>query len=244
MKNLILSIIISVTYICVSNISFGQSGLSMSIPTIWSKVSIKDNWTPITAPSYKEYREGTAFGYGLDFNYSFQPKFIISDKHFFLNVGVGYFNQTFNVTRPFNYNTLNRPIYYTDNYSYHNWQWIIGVRYTYRLNKCDLIANLSYTELKSFRQEYTPTYGPSSYGFYTQVNRQKIDFGKMLFFDVGLNKRLGDRFLIGLNIIVPVYTRWRNDTIFNDDPATFSKPEFSIGSSLHGSYIFKNKQSH
>lgn len=118
------------------------------------------------------------------------------------------------------------------------------LRYTYRLNKCDLIANLSYTELKSFRQEYTPTYGPSSYGFYTQLNRQKIDFGKMLSFDVGLNKRLGDRFLIGLNIIVPVYTRWRNDTIFNDDPATFSKPEFSIGSSLHGSYIFKNKQSH
>jgi hypothetical protein len=213
----------------------------MSIPTIWSKVSIKDNWTPNTAPSYKEYREGTVFGYGLNLNYSFQPKFIIKDKHFSLNVGTGYFIQTFNVRRPFNYNTLNRPIYYTDNYSYFSWHWIGGVTYVYTIKKYALTTNVSYMELKSFRQEYTPTYGPSSYGFFTQVSRQQIDFGKILFFNVGISRHFGDRLSIGISILVPVYTRWRNDAIFNDDPATFSKSEFSLGTALNVSYTFKRK---
>lgn len=239
------TLIIAAQMLCLlfSVASWGQSSLSLSAPVIWSDVKVKDNWTPPTAVGYKKFLDGTAFGYGIDLNYSFHPGFIIKNRHFSLNIGLGYFNQTFNIKRPFNYKTQLYPAYYSNNYAYHSWQWIGGVTYTYPLNKYALTANVSYRGLRSFRQEYTPTYGPSSYGFFTQTNRQQIDFGKMLSFDVGLNRRLGDRFSIGVNIIAPVYTRWRNDAIFNDDPATFSKPEFSLGTSCHISYSFKSKQS-
>jgi len=224
--------------------SYGQSSLSLSAPVIWSKVKVKDNWTPPTAPNYKEYIEGSASGYGINLNYSFHPGFIIKDKHFSVNVGGGYFKQRFDIRRPFNYDTQLQPIYYTDNYSYHSWQWTGGLTYSYPLNKYALTANVSYSELRSFRQEYTPDSGlPSSYGFFTQVNRNQIDFGKILSLGIGVSRYFGKRFLIGVNMIAPVYTRWRNDPIFGDDPDTFSNPKFSLGASLHVSYNFKTKQS-
>lgn len=57
-------------------ISFGQNSLSISTPMIWSKVTVKDNWAPSTAPNYKEYREGSAFGFGVNLNYHFNPKLL------------------------------------------------------------------------------------------------------------------------------------------------------------------------
>ncbi|MCZ8021536.1 MAG: hypothetical protein O9302_07155 [Cyclobacteriaceae bacterium] len=222
---------------------YQNRSLSISLPLIFSKVKIKDNWTPSTAPNYKEYLGGTAFGHGFDLEYTFHPGFLIKDRHFSVNVGVGYFKQRFNIKRPFNYDSQFEPIYYTDNYLYHSWHWMGGLTYTYSFINYTLIANVSYRQLRSFQQEYTPANARSSYGFITQVNRNQFDFGKILSFDVGIRRRLGERFLIGLNIIAPVYTRWRNDSIFNDDTATFSKPEFSLGTSLNVSYNLKSKGS-
>jgi len=224
--------------------AIGQNGLTLSFPVIYSNVEIRDNWTPPTAVGgYKEYLEGSAVGYGANLNYSFQPRFFIKDKHFFVNIGIGYFKQRFDVKRPFDYNTQVQPIYYTDYYSYHNWQWIVGLMYNYPFKKFILTANVSYTELKSFRQEYTPTSRlPSTYGFFTQTNHQQIDFGKMLNLSLGIKRNLGDRFSVGLNVLIPVYVQWRNDEIFKDDPSTFYSPEFSLGSSICITYNLKEKQ--
>jgi hypothetical protein len=243
MKREILFSIIFFLWLAIPFCTYGQGKLRVSVPLIWSEVEVKDNWTPTTAVGYKEFLSGNAFGYGVDLIYSFHPGFIIRDKHFSINVGGGYFNQTFNIERPFNYRTQLFPAYYTDSYLYHSWQGIFGLTYARSFNKYALTAGVSYRVLRSFRQEYTPTYGPSSYGFFTQTNHQQIDFARMLFFDVGISRYLGDRFLVGVDIIAPAYTRWRNDTIFDDDAATFSKPKFSFGTSLHVSYRFKSTKS-
>lgn len=221
----------------------GQNGFTLSVPVIYNTVEIKDNWTPPTAINYKEYLSGTSLGYGVNLNYSFRPTFIIKDKRFLLNVGVGYLKQRFDIKRPFDYNTQVQPIYYTDYYVYNSLNLFVGLTYNLPLGgKYFLTGNLSYSHQSSFRQEYTPTYGPSSYGFFTQINHQQIDFGKMLNLSIGINRNWGDRFSIGLNILIPVFVQWRNDKIFKDDPSTFYSPKFSLGTSISVMYNLKKKQ--
>ncbi|MBX2947605.1 MAG: hypothetical protein KF725_17375 [Cyclobacteriaceae bacterium] len=239
MKSTVLSITILV--VCTLTIfnSSGQSNLSVSVPVIWSEVKVKDNWTPPTAPNYKEYHSGSAVGYGINLYYSFQPKLLTKDKHFFMNIGAGYFKQRFNVTRPFDYNSPVQPIFRTDHYSYHCWQGLIGLSYNYQLKKdYFLMGTLTYNALYSFRQDYVPTFTAE-----TQVNHEKINFGKIVSLNVGLNKYLGERFWLGLHVVAPLYTRWRNDKIFRDDPTTYYHPKFGLGTYLSVSYrISKNSQ--
>ena len=216
--------------------SFGQSSLSVSIPTIWSNVSVKDNWTPPTAPNFKEYLSGSAFGYGVNLNYSFQPKFLVKDKHLQLNIGVGYFNQKFDVRRPFDYASMIYIIYRTNYYSYYSWQWIGGLSYSYSLKKYTLTANMSYSGLNSFQQEYTPTSGDR-----VLINKYNIDFSRLLSFSFGMRRFIGNKISIGVSVLLP-YTSYRNDKIFRDDPSTFYHPKFSLGSSLNISYHFNEKQ--
>lgn len=245
MKSTVLSITIHAVCTLVSFHSYGQSSLSVSFPMIWSDVKVKDNWTPSTAPNYKEYREGSAFGYGVSLNYSFHPKFLIKDKHFSVNVGAGYFNQGFDIKRPFDYNSFIYIIYYTNHYAYQCLSLSVGLQYKYPLGKKHfLTANLYYYWLNSFRQDYTPTYSSPNRGFggFTQFNNNQIDYGRMLSVSVGLKKQLGDRFSAGISLLVPIYTRWRNDQIFKDDPLTFSRPDFSLGSEISVAYHFKKQQ--
>ncbi len=224
--------------ILISLSSYGQSNLSVSFPMIWSSVKVKDNWTPPTAPNYKEYIEGSGFGYGINLGYSIQPKFIIKDKHLFLDIGTGYFSQKFDIRRPFDYVSMFDLIYRTEYYVYRNWLWTVGLTYNYQIKRgFALVAKASYTGLHSFRQEYTPTKGDSP-----QKDRRNIDFGKMLTINVGLDKKLSNRFLAGIHLTVPVYTRWRNDVIFKDNPSTFSQPNFSMGAIVQIQYLLEKVQ--
>lgn len=218
-------------------VASGQKSLNVYAAMVWSNIKVKDNWTPSTAPSYKEYLNGSAFGYGFNLNYSFQPKLLIKNRNFSISIGGGYFLQRFEVIRPFNYYSPVEIIFYTDYYSYHCLQWTGGLTYSYPLNKYNLKANISYGQSYSFRQEYTPT----RKDFSTQMNSNKIDFGKMLSFNIGIDRYFGDRFLMGFYVLTPVYTRWRNDKIFNDDPTTFHRPESSLGLSIRIGYCLQER---
>lgn len=212
-----------------------QSGLTLSAPVIYSKVKAVNNWSPPTAISRQNRFEGTSTGYGLNLDYAFRPAFIIKNPRIRLNVGAGYFAQRFDMRRPFDYVSPFKPIYYTDNYTYHCWQWSAGVTYNYPLNENYFLSgNLSYTWLHSFQQEYAPTNGHAR-----QTNRKPIDFGNMLMLAIGINRNLGARFAFGLNAVIPLYTRWRNDRIFKDDPAKFSHSGFGLGLSAGVTYRLK-----
>jgi len=215
-----------------------QNGFTLTVPAIYSNVTIKDNWTPPTAINYKEYLSGTSLGYGVNLNYSFRPAFIIKDNRFLLNVGVGYFQQCFDIRRPFDYSSVLFIIYYTDNYVYHCLNLSVGLTYNLPLGiRYFLTGNLSYYQQSSYKQEYTP-----DFGYATQTNNNQINFGKMLNLSIGINRKLADRFSVGLNILIPVLVQWRNDKIFKDDPSTFYSPTFSLGTSISATYHFKKKQ--
>lgn len=232
-------IVISISLVLLTLTSYSQGNLSLSTPMVWNKVKVKDNWTPSTAPNYKEYRTGSALGYGVNLSYSFRPKFIIKDERFSANIGVGYFSQRFNIKRPFNYNSPLFMIFYTDHYTYQCLNGTVGLSYNYVfLKKYIVIGNAMYSILHSFRQTYTPTASNS----YIQINKHNVDFGRIAYLNVGISRYLGERCSVGLNLSVPIYTRWRNDKIFDDDPTTFYRPELSLGSSINVTYQLGKKE--
>ena len=222
----------------------GQSSLSLSVPLLWGDVQVKDNWTPSTAPNYKEYLVGSSVSSGIRLHGSFQPGPFIKNKNILFDIGVGYFYQRFNVNRPFNYRSMNEPIFYTDHYSYLCYHGDVGLTYKHSINpeKYFLTYNVTYRIFKSFQQNYTPTYSTGTEGFFTQLDRRHIDFGKMVSLGVGVNRRLSNQFSIGASAIAPLYIRWRNDAVFNDDPTTLYRPGIILGVSLSVSYNFKRKQ--
>jgi hypothetical protein len=68
-----------------------------------------------------------------------------------------------------------------------------------------------------------------------------MNFGNLLLLTIGLNRNLGDKFAVGVNMLTPLYTRWRNDKIFKDDPSLFFHPKFSLGLSVSATYKIKRK---
>jgi len=227
------------TLFLLSLTAYGQNSLTLSTHAIHSNVEVSNNWSPPTAVHRKNQFDGTALRYGADLKYSFRPAFLIRDPRVRLTVGAGYFKQRFDLERPFNYASPLEPIFYTDQYSYHCWQWEVGLAYNYPLSKSySLSGNLSYGGQESFRQEYTPT-SNHGYGNLTQTEYEKLDFGNMAKLEVGISRNLGSRLSLGVHAVVPLYTRWRNDEIFGDDPSEFSRPKFSIGSALSITYHLK-----
>ncbi|MBS1490240.1 MAG: hypothetical protein JSS93_06920 [Bacteroidetes bacterium] len=101
-------------------------------------------------------------------------------------------------------------------------------------------STLTYYRLNSFRQDYTPTYSSPNRGFdgFTQINYNNIYLGDILNLTIGINRKLGERFSLCLNMMIPLYTRWRNDKIFGDDPSTFTCPSYSLGGSISVAYRF------
>jgi len=220
---------------------YGQGSLTLSVPAIYNKVNVTNNWSPPTAINRKNQFDGTSVGFGVNLNYSFRPSFFTRNKHILLNIGAGYFQEQFDIQRPFDYNSPIYLIFYTERYSYHCWQLSGGITYNYQINKNYFLSgNLSYSWLRSFRQYYTPTYN-AGFGDFTQTNNYQIDFGNMLNFSVGISKNLGKRISLGLSVLVPVYIRWRNDKIFGDDPSTFYGPNFSLGSNISITYRLKTE---
>ena len=109
--------------------TFGQSSISFSAPFIFNSVNFKNNWSPPTAINRRDYFNGTATAYGTNLTFSFRPKYIVKNENITLTIGMGYLRQRFDIERPFNYDSPLEPIFYTDHYSYHCFQAIIGVRY-------------------------------------------------------------------------------------------------------------------
>lgn len=226
---------------------YGQGSFSLSIPAIYNTVEVPNNWSPPTAINRKNQFNGTSWGYGANVIYSFNPKFLNLDKNFTINIGGGYFKQRFNLQRPFNYNSPVEIIYYTDHYSYDNIQGIVGVSYKFPLkDNYSFNANFSYNWLNSFRQKYTPTYGSTSRD-HSQIEHRKYVFGNILTFSFGLKKHWKDKYSLGLNLVFPLYTQWRMDKIFDDDPTKYFYPKprggniSSIGGNISFEYYLKSK---
>lgn len=218
-----------------SSVAHAQSGLSISVPFLFSKINPENNWSPPSAVNRKDNFDGSSIGYQVKFTYSFNPSFLIKNKDILFDIGIGFFNQRFNVERPFDYDSPFEPIFYTDYYKYSGWQWSVGGRYNYTINQnYFLSAVLTYTSQHSIRQEYHPTKNGVSND--SQTENSKIHLSNSLTAALGINRKVGKKVSAGMHLIAPILIRWRNDKIFNDKPDQFWHPQFTIGASVGLTY--------
>ena len=196
--------------------------IGISIPIIWN--NSEATYYRLGSP---QYPKGNAVSYGININYS-----RLLYKGFYGKIGVGYFNQCFKIIRPFNYyDNPGQLLYSTQSYNYNNIQLFAGLGYTKKINK-NIILNgcINYNYFSSFTQKYI-VYKDNKIW---QINKKSLSLGKMVNFDFGMERNVSKKISLGVNFIIPIYTRWNKDEIFinnyySNDEQQIARNKFSAG---------------
>lgn len=184
---------------------------------------------------------GKAVSYGININYT---RTIY--KGWITSLGVGYFRQSFNIIRPFNFSgdTVTNLLYSTKKYNYHCLELNAGFGYSYALNnKYKLNGVGSFNSFSSFKQNYNPNGQSPLVPSPNQVNKKYFIIGYNFNASLGLEYLLSKKISIGADVIVPVITKWKNDEIFikslfGNDSQKIAENRFSIGTMLSCKYHF------
>ena len=228
--------------ICLGLCGFSQkktiikNALGVSTPLIWNYSNgIYYSLGNRQKPSGKD------FSYGININYT---RTIY--KNWFATAGIGYFNQSFNISRPFNFDgdTITNLLYSTKNYNYDCITLHAGLGYGYSINDKFIINGIaSFNSLKSFKQKYSPT-GLSGYQHKTtQTNKKNMQIGNMVNLSAGTEYILTKKISIGADIVFPIITKWKDDEIFikyyyNNDSRQIAENKFTIGTAISFKYHF------
>lgn len=181
---------------------------------------------------------GSAVSYAINVHYSRDIIF----KGLYVTAGAGYFRQAFGIRRPFHYDSPYRPLFHTQSYMYNNLQLSYGIGYKLKIsNTMKLNTNLTYNQFHSYRQKYVlmqPFMGSNG-----QVNNKKAKLGKMANISFGLEKKINNKFSVGLDSIVPVHIQWNNDVMFiwyeySNDTQQIARNRYSLGASVSCIYYF------
>ncbi|HEY0057914.1 MAG TPA: hypothetical protein VGB56_02205 [Flavisolibacter sp.] len=206
----------------------GLNEIAISIPSIWSHVEVTQGNGPVNE------KEGGAWGYGLNAAYS---RTIF--KGFFLTGGLGIFRQNFSLSRPTDYDDgVTSLLYSTSKYGYGCLHSLIGLGYNFPVKRGYFLkGSLTYNQLNTFSQEYTLAIMPPSGN--DEVKRsEKYLFGRTYNAALGLRRLASGPFVYGIDAVVPVYTRWRKDPRFREDPAEHYSPRFSAGINISAAFKF------
>ncbi len=234
-----LFIIISTTCICLS--CFCQkpkiNEVALTTNLIWNQTTIFN----IIAGAGAKEKTGTALSNGININYS---KSIY--KGLYAKVGIGYFKQKFGIIRGFDFKetvVLTGLGYSTKYYQYKNLQYSLGIGYNKLLTKNYVIKLCAtYNYLNTFQQEFRHAFADDLFGNTNpQIRKESYHFGSYFNLEGGVSKKVYKNFSVGLDILFPVYTKWRKDEIFREDVNEFYKSNFSIGTSINLIYSFNKK---
>jgi hypothetical protein len=207
------------------------NAIGISIPIIWN--NSEATFYRLGRPYYPS---GKAKSSGLKISYC---KSLY--KRIYAKIGAGYFNQYFNIIRPFNYDSPFQLLFSTESYSYNCLQLFTGLGYQKKLGLKNLIkCELGYNYFSSFKQKYfnTPTAISSN-----QINHKSIPLGRMITLNIGIEKKIFRHFYLGADFILPVSTRWKKDEIFinsyySNDEEQIARNKFSAGIAFSCNYHF------
>ena len=210
-----------------------KNSICISTPVIWTHAEAL-----FFSLGNPRYSGGTTTNYGINLQYSRSIY-----KNFSGQIGVGYFNQSFNIERPVRYEdaTSTNRLYYTQSYSYDNLHLIVGINYAKNIVNTSYIANagISYNYLHSYRQKYViyKTTGTQ------QINHKSMPLGDIINLNFGLERYIGKEFSIKISGIFSLYTKWRNDETFfksqySDDSQQAAINKYSIGTAFSVNYNF------
>jgi hypothetical protein len=207
----------------------GKHAIGFSIPFIVSTTETK--YYILGNPKYSV---ATAWSYGLELNYR-------RDFHSGLwgGLSLGYFKEQFNNKRPFKFAyDSGLLLISTDHYSYDNVKLSITAGLRHRLKDLSARESITYHYLHSFHQKYVPAIHTTfSYADY-QVENKNYKFGEMITANFELSRIISKQNSMGLGLIVPLYTRWRKDAIFWENPNEYYHSKYGGGLSFSINHIF------
>jgi hypothetical protein len=212
---------------------------------IYNKTTIYDIYSGARARN----ETGTAISNGVNLNYSRTVY-----KNFYAKIGFGYFKQKFGVHRGFDYEetvTITRLFYSTEYYSYHTLNYFGGIGYNKILSKSKskilpknsgfrLLA--AYNFFNTYKQEFKHSFNSLEGNINPQIRKDNYSFGSSIVLQAGVHRPLYKGFGIGLDILFPIYNRWRKDQIFREDMEEYHGSDLSIGTSIHLTYNIKTKK--
>lgn len=195
--------------------------LSIASPFIW-------NNSYSTSYSSGNILEGKAISNGVNVKYA---KDIFSS--FYVEAGLGYLRQRFDINRPFNYKTPDGslPLVATTEYSYDNLQLIAGIGYRQPIGlDWAGVAGVQYNCFQSFRQRYHQSYFPGQ----NEVQKRNFGIGEMITIRAGMERFVGENLSVNLTLLAPIHQSWKNDDMFvgpvyDDESQRIAKTTKSAG---------------
>lgn len=207
-----------------------ENSIGISIPVIWNYS--RALYYALGSPKYSN---GRAVSYGLVLQYSRNIY-----KNIFGIIGVGYYNQCFGIERPFYYSSPLEPIFRTEAYNYNNIILQGGIGYKKRVyENSNLQIAAVYNHFSSYQQKYVL----SKKNHTSQVNNKKIFIGSVADLRLGFEKSISHNVSAGINLNIPFYMEWKNDTMFykydySNDTQQIAKNKFSVGAIISCNYHF------
>lgn len=206
--------------------------VGISIPIIWN--NSEATYYSLGSPKYSS---GNAVSYGVNVNLS---RTIY--KNLFVLAGIGYFKQEFEIKRPFDYRAPDgsKPLVYTEYYSYYGIRWLLGIGYQKVLSKnLSVKGTISYNMYNSYKQKYAQKYFPGI----NEIYKKPLSIGSTINFDLGMERYFSNKVSVGVNGVVPVYTKWNKDAIFfgngyANNEQQIARNKFSIGAVFSCYYHF------
>ena len=235
-------VILAVLFILFNAVCFSQNKnpktntIGISIPVIFNK----SNGIFYSLGNKRE-PEGKAVSFGIGVDYSKKLY-----KNFYASLGIGYFKQSFNIIRPFEFDgdTVTNLLYSTKRYNYNCLRFNVWIGYKHTLNKkININGMVSFNLFNSFKQDYTPTGYSGSHHKTTQTNKKAMQIGYMINISGGVEYLIANNISLGVDAFVPIKTKWKDDKIFiksffGNDSQIIAENKFSIGTVISCKYHF------
>jgi hypothetical protein len=217
--------------------------ITISQLLVWNKTTIYDTYSGARASN----KTGKAWSNGINVNYSFGI-----NKYLFANVGIGYFNQRFGIQRGFDFfepNVTTGLFYSTKKYAYKSFHYFGGMGYRKIIaskSKGIIPQNSEFRFLalfnlfNTFQQVFQHDFNGNLFGNPNpQIRKLNYQYGSSVFLKAGIVRPIFKHFKLGIDLLLPVYNKWRKDEIFKENTNEYHGADFSIGTSLNLIYNLK-----
>lgn len=220
-----------------------KNEISVSVSFLWSKYEVTNLYGIYGADKQSN---GESWSNGVNATYSrriFKGLFVLG--------GIGFFKQNFDFSksripggggfrtsnsRPFDYSSLTQPLFTTNSYNYQNWHFILGMGYNYPISaKWDIKGSITYNQMNTYKQKYYRIF-PNDDA--PQVNRMHYLFSKSFILSVGGAWKLNKKISTGINVLIPLSTKYRKDYIFRENTNEYFMPTSNLGLNLSTNYHF------
>lgn len=164
-------------------------------------------------------------------------------KHWLIDIGLGYYQYNFDISRNINYFDQANPIailYSTKNYYYNCISLSLQFNYIkYLKNNFAIRGGIGYTHYHTFSQKYQIIGGNGG----SLKERSSFPFANAVFISGGMDKRIGD-YGFGVLFNFPLWKNWHkdNDVLFESNVAGgtnyHNEKGHGLGIGIKGTYYF------